>query len=289
MKTPQITVAVILLASSLPAFAQSSSKIDEFMQKSGLVQLVAQVKESILQGIDRTQAQAQAEMEKEKRAQPQPPKLTSEQLERLRRAVAVAYDPGRLRDSLRSNLERLLPGGDTEVVLRWLDSPLGMRVAAIEIAASSREEMERAAPLAAKAYADLSASRRADLDAMAKTSGAVEASASFALAQGIAVGRGVAAAAGTYVPPASDSAKYEYFRKHADAASKSWVENAAVVYAPLSDAELHQYASVVAGASQRRVVEATGAALDKTLSSATTELLRAVGVSAPTAPSKTPA
>jgi hypothetical protein len=284
MKTRLTIAAVILLASPLHAFAQSNPIIDDYIEKSGMGQLVAQVKDSILRGID--QAQAQLEKEGEKQAQSPVPKLAPDQLERLRTAVSAAYDAGRLRDSLRSNLQRLLPGGDTEVVLRWLDSPLGKRVTAIEIAGSSPEGARRAGPTAAKTYAELSASRREDIDMMAKVSGAVEVSASFALAQGLGIGRGMAAAAGTYVPPAGDSAKSEYLRTHAAAASRAWVENAATTYAPLSDAELRQYAMVVSGASQRRVLDATGMALDRTLSSAADELLRQLGMPAPAAASK---
>jgi hypothetical protein len=288
MKTRLAIAAVILLASPLHAFAQASSIVDEYIEKSGLVQLVAQVKESVLRSIDQAQAQARAqpEKEKQKQAQAQVPKLAPEQLERLRSAVSVAYDAGRLRDSLRANLGRQLPGGDTEVVLRWLNSPFGSRVTALEIAASSSEGAQRAAQIAAKTYADLSASRRGDLEEMARTSGVVEVSASFALAQGIGVGRGMAAAAGTYLPPASDSTKYEYLRKQANAASKAWVESAAATYASLSDAELHQYATAVGGASQRRVLEATGTALDRTLTSAGDELLRQLRLSEPAPASK---
>jgi len=54
----------------------------------------------------------------------------------------------------------------------------------------------------------------------------------------------------------------------------------AAVYAPLSDDELRDYATVLERSSMRRVIEATNVAFDRALSAAAIEVGRRVGESA---------
>ena len=267
--------AVLYAVSSLPALAQSGPLVERYMDRSGLVPLIARVEGKMQGGIDRALAQAS----------PQAPKLNAEQLDRLRAAVNVAYNADRLRESAQSNLVALLPGGDTEKFVSWLDTPLGKRVTAVELAATTPEGQRRAAELVANTYDETSAVRKSILDRLAKTSGLVDLAVILALEQQIGVTRGMAAAAGIdYRGPWRESDKFEQRRKQTDAAAKVWVMNAAVVYAQLSDDELDQYAAVLERPSMQRVLEATGRALEKTLTSAVTELLRQLASTAAAKP-----
>ncbi len=239
----------------LPALAQSSALVDAYMQKSGLDHVIGQIEGGMLRGIDRVEAQPQ----------PQTPKLTPEQRERLRNAVKVAYGADRLIASVRSQLVALLPSGDTEVMVKWLDSPLGKRVTALEIAGSTPEASQRAMETAPKVLADMTPSRKNDLERLINSSGAANVSTAIVLAQEIGIARGMLQAAGT---PVSDAplkeADMDRFRKHvAKTIAPELLANSAVVYAPLSDDELRQYANALERASPRRVLDATSMALEK--------------------------
>jgi len=61
----------------------------------------------------------------------------------------------------------------------------------------------------------------------------------------------------------------------------------AAVYAPLSDEELRDYASVLEQSSMRRVIEATNVAFDRALSAAAIEVGRRIGESAEPATTRT--
>ncbi|HET9046473.1 MAG TPA: hypothetical protein VFO33_05915 [Casimicrobiaceae bacterium] len=255
--------AVVYAVFSMPVLAQSGPLVERYMERSGLVSLVARVDGKMQVAIDRALAQ------------PSAPKLNAEQLDRLRGAVKVAYDADRLRESLQSNLMAQLPGGDTERFVSWLDTPFGKRVTAVESMATTPEGQRRAAELVANTYDETSVERKSILDRLAKKSGLVDLAVILALEQEIGVAQGMAALTGTdYRGPWRESDKSEQRRKQTDAAAKAWVMNAAVVYAPLSDDELGQYVAVLERASMQRVLEATGRALEKTLTGAVTELLR---------------
>jgi hypothetical protein len=77
----------------------------------------------------------------------------------------------------------------------------------------------------------------------------------------------------------------QYRRRVAKAIAPALLAGSAVVYAPLSDDELRQYANALERASPRRVLEATGMALEKALLAASIELRRKIVESAgPAAP-----
>jgi len=268
----------VLLLPAAPSHAAPEALVDAYMQKSGLVEQLAQIEGGVLLGIDHAQAQ------------PQVPRLSGEQLDRLRGAIRAAFGADRLRGAVRSQLVASLPVADTEQVLTWLDTPLGKRVTAIEEAGSTPEAHQRMTEVAPKALAALPPSRRAELERMMKASGVVEVSASIALNQQLGIMRGLALSAGLPDTTSSDEAKAKlalYRSQIAGALGPSLLANAAVLYGPLSDDELHAYAVMLELPSSRRVTEATGAALDKALSAAAIDLGRRIGDSTKPAPTTT--
>lgn len=261
----------------LPAIAQSSAMVDAYMQKSGLDHVIGQIEGEMLRGIDHAQAQPR----------PETPKLSPEQLERLRSAVKVAYGADRLMVSVRSQLVALLPSGDTELMLKWLDTPLAKRATALEVAGSTPEAAQRAIEIAPKILAEMAPSRKDDLERLLNSSGAADVSTAIVLAQQIGIARGMAQAAGTHGSNASlrvdDIERYR--RQLAKTMAPALLANSAVVYAPLSDDELRQYANALERASPRRVLDATSMAFEKALLAAEVELRRRIVESAaPAAP-----
>ena len=121
-------------------------------------------------------------------------------------------------------------------------------------------------------------SRKDDLERLINSSGAANVSTAIVLAQEIGIARGMMQAAGT---PGSDAplrdADMDRYRRHvAKTIAPELLANSAVVYAPLSDDELRQYANALERASPRRVLDATSMALERALLAASVELRRKI-------------
>jgi hypothetical protein len=207
-------------------------------------------------------------------------------MERLRGAVKVAFATDRLRLAIRSHLDALLPEGDTELVLKWLDTPFGKRVTAIEVAASTEEVPKRATESAPHALAGLPMARKVELERILKASGVEDRTATMALN----MARAMVLAAGMPVrdiPPAygaqdmlknPNQDRLDPLRRQiAIALAPEALAYIAAVYAPLSDDELRDYATVLEQSSMRRVIEATNVAFDRALSAAVIEVGRRLG------------
>src|SRR5437773_78089 len=137
-----VTLFHLLLPSPLVA---SGTLSDDYIQRSGLAEQLALIAGKCLLQIEEAHAGPQA----------QTPRLTDDQMERLRIAVKVGFAADGLRLAIRSHLDALLPEGDAELFLKWLDTPFGKRVTAIEMAASKEEAPRRAAENAPQALAGL--------------------------------------------------------------------------------------------------------------------------------------
>jgi len=268
-----VTLFYLLLASPLSA---SGTLSDDYIQRSGLAEQLALIAGKGLRQIEEAQAEPQA----------QTPRLTDDQRERLRSAVEVAFAADRLRLAIRSHLDALLPEGDAELFLKWLDTPFGKRVTAIEVAASTEEAPRRAAGNAPQALAELPMARKAELERILKASGVEERTATMALnmarAMALAAGMSVPDLAPAYgAPDLLKNPKQDRLeprrRQIATALAPEALAYSAAVYAPLSDDELRDYAAVLERSSTRRVIEATNVAFDRALSAAAIEVGRRVG------------
>jgi len=271
-------VALLYLLLHSPLVA-SVTLVDDYIQRSGLGEQLASIADKGLRQIEEAQVSPQG----------QPPRLTDVQMERLRSAVKVAFAADQLRLAIRSHLDALLPKGDTELFLKWLDTPFGKRVTAIEVTASTEEAPRRAADNAPQTLAGLPMARKAALERIRKASGLEDRSATMALN----MARAMVLAAGMPVrdiPPAYSAAdrlenpkqdRLEPLRRQiAIELTPESLAYIAAVYAPLSDDELRDYATELEQSSMRRVIEATNVAFDRALSAAAMELGRRVGESA---------
>jgi hypothetical protein len=214
-------------------------------------------------------------------------------MERLRRAVKVAFAADPLRLAIRSHLEAVLPEGDAELFLKWLDTSFGKRVTAIEVAGSSQEAPRRAAESAPQTLAELPPARKGELERILKASGVEDRTATMELnlthTMALAAGMSVPEVPPIYgVPdklerPSRDRLEPSR-RQIASELAQTSLAYIAAVYAPLSDDDLREYARVLERSSMRRVIEATNVAFDKALSAAAIEAGRRIGESAkPTA------
>ena len=266
------------LVSSSPLVASVTS-VDDYIRKSGLAEQLALIEGKMLRKIEEARAEPQ----------PQTPRLTDDQMERLRSEVKIAFAAEPLRVAMRSHLDALLPEGDAERFLTWLGTPFGKRVTAIEVAGSSQETPRVAAENDTRSLADLTTARKDGLERILKASGVEERTATMERNLGYIMAR----AAGLSVPdippayggqdmlknPAQD--RLEPLRRQiAIALAPQALAYVAAIYAPLSDDELRDYATVLEQSSMRRVIDATNAAFDRALSAAAIEVGRRVGESA---------
>ena len=278
LRRSRCAVTLCALVAAASAWAAPAALVDEYMTKSGLVVQLAQVESGVLTGIEQA------------RSQPQYPALSAEQLARLQGAAKAAYGAERLRNAMRAQLQALLPTEDAEQDLKWLDTPFGKRVTALEEAGSTPEAYRRAMDVGAQTLAGLAPERKAELERMLKASGAVDLYAGIALNQQLGVMRGLALSAGLQTTPSTEEtkAKLDLYRSQiAGAMAPTLLANVAVLYAPLSDSELHEYATMLELPWSRRVTEAVSVALDKVLSAAAVELGRRLGDAAKPAPTTT--
>jgi hypothetical protein len=214
------TLALLcVLAVAVAARATPETLVDEYMTKSGLVVQLAQVETGVLTGIEQA------------RSQPQYPALSGDQVARLQDATKAAYGAERLRNAMRVQLLVSLPAEDTEQALKWLETPFGKRVTALEEAGSTLEAYQRSRDIGAKTLASLTPARKADLERILKASGAVDLYASITLNQQLGVMRGLALSAGSPVVPSTEElkAKLDLYRSQiAGAMAPTLLANAAV-------------------------------------------------------------
>ena len=254
-----------LLSSPLLA---AVTTVDDYIQRSGLGEELELIAGKILRKIGEAQAAA---------PDAETPRLTVDQMERLRSAVKTAFAADRLRISIRSRLETLLARGDAEVFVNWLDTPFGKRVTAIEVAGAALEAPRRATENPEQTLAVLTADRKVELERILKASGVEERTATMELH----VDHLMALAAGMPVPdiapaysakdrlenPSQDRLEASR-RQIATAIAPKALAYIAVLYASLSDEELHNYAAVMERPSTRRVNDALNDAFDRALSAA---------------------
>lgn len=258
---------------SPPPLDASVTLVDDYMQRSGLAEQLALIEGKMLRKIEEARAEPQA----------QTPRLTDDQMERLRSAVKVAFAADPLRLALRSHLDAVLPEGDAELFLKWLDTPFGKRVTAIEVAGSSQEAPRRAAESAPQTLAGLPMARKAELERILRASGVEDRTATMelnlthtmALAAGMSVPDITPAYAAQDILKNPNQDRLEPLRRQiAIALAPQALAYIAAVYAPLSDDELRDYATVLEQSSRRRVIEATNVAFDRALSAAALEFGR---------------
>jgi len=270
-------VALLCLLLWSPVLAAVTT-VDAYIERSGLAEQLELIAGKVLRNIEEAQAEPDA----------QTPRLTADQMNRLRSAVKVAFAADRLRLAIRTHLDALLPGGDAELFLKWLDTPFGKRVTAIEVAGSAQEAPRRAAESASDTLATVPMARKAELERILKASGVEDRSATLDLnvarAMGLAAGVPVRDVGPAYsqqnrlANPSQDRLEPSR-RQIAVALGPQSLAYIAVIYAGLSDAELHDYAKVLEGSSVRRVIEATNVAFDRAVSAAAMEVGSIVGES----------
>ena len=258
-------VAILLpaIGCSAPDVRPSSAIFDELMRKSGLWIQLAQVEPMMQAGVSQAHAQSG--------------RLSEQDLEHLRKAIAIAYAPDNLRTAARNQLLATLSPQDAATVLRWLSSDLGQRITALEEAASSPDEAIKRQDTGPRILASLSATRRERIERLAKLTLSAEAAADLIINTMMGVAHGLALSA-----PGAAADNIEDLKAKLQSQRNRFVEmlgprivaDFAAMYQPLSDQELDQYVAFCESPAGQKYAAAGLDAIDKALTEAAVRLGR---------------
>ncbi len=112
------------LAASL-TFADTAQKVEELIVKSGLQRQIGQLPEVV-------SASFEQRMSQDANVKP-------EEAAKLRQAIAQSVTPSAMLESIKGHISAQLAEPDLDAILAWLNSPLGLKITALEENASSAQ------------------------------------------------------------------------------------------------------------------------------------------------------
>lgn len=267
-------IAALLVVVAGAAFAGTQpggEPLDALIQRSGLDAQLTHFEAAMQRGITAAHATQR--------------KLASEDVNRLRKAVATAYSASSLRPVLRAELAKTLTRGEIAAALAWLDSPTGRKLTSLEEKASTPEAQGRlqaashgnapaVAPARARILHELITATRAD---------EVGASLLIETAAGVTEGAALFTPGDPSAAVAAARSELEARRSEVVAAmhEQSFVAFA-LVYAPASDAELAALLAFARSPAGAHYHAASARAFESTLTQAAKRLGGALA--APAAP-----
>lgn len=263
------TIVVAMASAGLGA-AVAAEPIDVLMIQSGLHKQIGEFEPSVQAGISQSQAGRAP--------------LDESAMRNLRRAVAIAYAPDRMRATVRQYIARELPPGVIDEVLAWLASDTGRRITAIEEKASEPAEALKMMESGRKVLEGIDAPRAALINRMLDATKAAEFNASVMINTTGAVLRGVELAAGDAPEsPEADKliARLRERRPQIVAAMRGdAAAGFAYLYATLSDAEVGQYVRFAESDAGTKYHDVTGRAIEIALTEGAQEMGRQLSLAA---------
>lgn len=234
MKTMAAAVLVAfaaMIGSPLSAADRLSPALaDELLQKSGLNSQLAQLEPSIQGGLNLNPALAG--------------KISEAQLERVRKAFATAYAADRLVAAAKTEIAVVMSPAVADQALVWLNSEVGMRIAALEDEAGKAEGFSARAEAAAERFQHLPQRRVERYLRLADATQAGEGAATIAISTLLATARGVAAVAGNAASQNLDAVKAQIEEsrpKLVQSLKQQFLVLFTGAYASLEDKDLDRY------------------------------------------------
>ncbi len=203
--------------------------IQELMVKSGIARQVEQLPTMMVYGFDQALRQS---------AQP----LPADVVNNLKQAATASYRAEPILVEVRQNIDRKLSKYDVEAVLRWLSSPLGEKITALEVAATTPSAYE--AMEAAKSELLKDAARVAKMQRLDRAIRATESDVDLQLNTQIAIASSLAAAFSPGDPTVLDdiSRAAQADRKELEAEQKEkTLVSLLYTYRTLKDEEIDRY------------------------------------------------
>jgi hypothetical protein len=202
--------------------------------------------------------------------------LSAEEVQGLLHATDTALAPDKLRGAVRGALMSRVPAEEVPAVESWLDSELGRRITALELAASRPDrDSERVIRSGIARLEKASPERRRLVETLVEASRSAEAITAMTINIAVAVQRGVAVMRpGTPAPPvtalreAFAGQRAQMLQAYRGMSQALFAET----YEGLADAELTRYLEFLRGSAGRRFLDATLQAMEQALVDAAEEL-----------------
>ena len=258
-----LAVSSLLIAAPLAA-ETPQPKIERLFESSGLVEQLGQLAPTMQ--LQFQQARAQGALD-----------LPEEFLARLSSAVDKAFAADKVREIARARLESSLEEADVDAVLKWLSSPLGMRITELEEKSSAPEATIEMQEIGTVLASELTAERRNLYEALDEAIRATDAAVVFMTRSVIAIMEGAAIAAG---PESRLGGALDQMKAQAEASRDQFAEmlapqvigSFAYIYRDLSDKEVRRYIKFAKTAAARAYHDATLDAVTHVFSRAGQEL-----------------
>lgn len=235
----------------------TAGPLDALIQRSGLEDQLVHFEAAMQRGI--------TEMHESE------PGLKAADLSRMRKAVADAYAPSRLRPALRAELARTISRSEIDAALAWIDSPAGRKLEALEKKAATPEGLARLEAAARRGIPPLAPARAETLHALIEATRADELAATVLIETAVGIQEGFAAwapdSSRSMVSQMRQGLESERERMAASLHEQSFVAFA-LVYAEASDAELAALLGFARSPAGRRYYEITSRAFANTLGQA---------------------
>ena len=264
-------LALLLAGAALAKNEPGGEPLDLLIQRSGLDAQLTHFEAAMQRGISAAHGAQR--------------KLASEDVVRLRKAVATAYAANSLRPVLRSELAKMLSAGEIAAALAWLDSPTGRKLTALEEKASTPEAQQRIEAAAKGRKPAVAPARARILHELitATRAGEVGASLLIETAAGVTEGAALFTPGDPRAAVAETRRELEASRGEIVAAmhDQSFIAFA-LVYAPASDAELSALLTFARSPVGVKYHTASARAFERTLTQAARRLGGALA--APAAP-----
>lgn len=264
-------LAVLFAGAALAKNEPGGEPLDVLIQRSGLDAQLSHFEAAMQRGISAAHGAQR--------------KLASEDVGRLRKAVATAYAANSLRPVLRSELAKLLNAREIAAALAWLDSPTGRKLTLLEEKASTPEAQQRIEAAARGRAPAVAPARTRILHELITATRADELGASLLIetAAGVTEGAALFTPGDPSAAVAAARSELEASRGEIVAAMHQQSSVAfALVYAPASDAELAALLAFARSPAGVKYHAASARAFERTLTQAAKRLGGALA--APAAP-----
>ena len=235
------------------------NRLDDLIVKSGMWKQIGQLEPMVQAGVDQAQVQANEN------------KLKDIELKALKKAIATAYAPARMRADARNFLESELAEADQKQVLTWLDSDTGKKINLLEEQSGEVTDRKKRDQESSAYAATLPKNRSDRIQRFMQVVRASEAMASLIINNNLAIANGLAMTA-----PVQELISLEALSKQLESQrpqlivsmDKRLLAEYAYIYRTVTDAEIDAYIAFAETPSGRKYHAAFIGAIERAMTEA---------------------
>ena len=235
------------------------NRLDDLIVKSGMWKQIGQLEPMVQAGVEQAQVQANEN------------KLKDIELKALKKAIATAYAPPRMRADARNFLESELAEADQKQVLTWLDSDTGKKINLLEEQSGEVTDRKKRDQESSAYAATLPKNRSDRIQRFMQVVRVSEGMASLIINNNLAIANGLAMTA-----PVQELINLEALSKQLESQrpqliasmDKRLLAEYAYIYRTVTDAEIDAYIAFAETPSGRKYHAAFIAAIERAMTEA---------------------